>query len=69
MEKGPLHSHNFVISTGAQRSGEICGFPPGSHARSLASLGLARQQIWVPHISPLGEMWEIERVFRAGLLL
>ena len=26
MEKGPLHSHNFVISTGAQRSGEICGF-------------------------------------------
>ncbi len=25
MEKGPIASHNFVISTGAQRSGEICG--------------------------------------------
>jgi hypothetical protein len=25
MEKEPSHSHNFVISTGAQRSGEICG--------------------------------------------
>jgi hypothetical protein len=25
MEKGPYMTHNFVISTGAQRSGEICG--------------------------------------------
>jgi hypothetical protein len=26
MEEIQLHINNFVISTGAQRSGEICGF-------------------------------------------
>jgi hypothetical protein len=25
-EKGSWQSHDFVISTGAKRSGEICGF-------------------------------------------
>src|SRR5271165_2709168 len=36
MKKGSFPNHSFVISTGAQRSGEICGSFSSSHAVSLA---------------------------------
>jgi hypothetical protein len=36
-KRGILSFNKIVISTGAQRSGEICGFSSGSHPVSLAS--------------------------------
>jgi hypothetical protein len=40
LEKERLPSNEFVISTGAQRSGEICGFP---------NLPTASSEDWVSH--------------------
>jgi hypothetical protein len=36
LEKPQFTENKFVISTGAKRSGEICGFFFGSHANSKA---------------------------------
>jgi len=38
LEKPQFNQNNFVISTGAKRSGEICGFCIDFHADSLRAI-------------------------------